>query len=141
VLQARQQILNELFAEAQNRLHHLSNDQQKYKPLLKDLILQGLYQIMEENIILQCKKNDLADVKKACGDAQQQYVATLKLPCKIKIDEENPLPDASAGGVVLSALDGRIRCSNALETRLNMLTEEVCNFSKKEEEKKVINNN
>ncbi|KAI9209071.1 ATPase, V1/A1 complex, subunit E [Polychytrium aggregatum] len=121
VLQTRQQVLEELFKEAKSKLVSLTQDKTKYQHLLKDLILQGLYQLMDTFVVLQCRKVDVPLVKAGLEIAVAEYKKALNRPVTLTLDEANPLPETSAGGVVLSSLEGRIRVSNTLESRLEQL--------------------
>ncbi|KAJ3087461.1 V-ATPase V1 sector subunit E [Quaeritorhiza haematococci] len=125
VLQARQQILNDLAQEARSRLKGITSDPSKYQPLLQDLILQALFQLMESDVKLHCRKSDLEIVRKAAAEAAAAYDKEVKQKVKITIDEANPLPETSAGGVVLSVMEGRIRTANTLEARLELLMEHM----------------
>ncbi|TPX40494.1 hypothetical protein SeLEV6574_g06591 [Synchytrium endobioticum] len=125
VLQSRQEVLNEIFTEAKSKLSDLTTDSSAYGTLLSDLILQGLYKLMEAEVTIQCRKVDVSLVQSAMDDAANKYKETLKRPVKLAIDETNPVPDTSAGGLVLSAMDGRIRCDNTFERRLESMTESM----------------
>ncbi|KAJ3105534.1 hypothetical protein HDU97_008013 [Phlyctochytrium planicorne] len=129
LLQARQQILDELFAEARNKLLTISSDPSKYQALLKDLLLQAFYQLMEEKIVIQCRKADHAIVQSALEEAKTAYTKALNKPLKAEIDSSNALPEKSAGGVVVSAFEGRIRVSNTLESRLDILGDAPASWS------------
>jgi len=50
VLQERQQLLEEVFNETVSQLFKVSQDKVKYRDLLKNLILQGLYQLMDDQV-------------------------------------------------------------------------------------------
>ncbi|KAJ3341503.1 Exocyst complex component 5 [Gonapodya sp. JEL0774] len=123
VLQTRQALLNQLMEEAKQNLFKLSADQTKYQKLLKDLTLQGLYQLMEKDIIIQVRKKDVALLEAVLPAAKKEFEAALKIPSNAVIDKTNFLPDTSAGGVVLYALGDRVKCSNTLESRLEILGE------------------
>ncbi|KAI9101204.1 ATPase, V1/A1 complex, subunit E [Phlyctochytrium arcticum] len=125
VLQARQQVLNELTAEARNRLPKISADREKYQKLLNELLLQGFYMLMEPKITVNCRKVDVEAVKQAIEHAKPIYAKEGGINAQVTIDGENPLPEKSAGGVVISAHDGRIRVNNTLETRLDLLAEQM----------------
>lgn len=116
LLQSRQQLLNQLNEEAKKKLYEISQDKGKYQALLKDLILQvgaggtkllrscsqftatqlqqGMYQLMEENVSIQCRSADIPLVEAAIGDAAKTCAETLKIQVKATIDKENPLSDS-----------------------------------------------
>ncbi|CAG8619830.1 32878_t:CDS:2, partial [Racocetra persica] len=123
VLQARQQMLDELFSETQSQLKKISQDRDSYRNLLKDLILQGLYQLMDENVTITVKKSELDLAQNAIKIASKTYMDTTHSSVSIEIDDS--LPEESAGGVILSSHFGRIRINNTLEKRLSLAQEEM----------------
>ncbi|KAJ3331850.1 V-ATPase V1 sector subunit E [Blyttiomyces sp. JEL0837] len=110
-------------ARKMGRLPSISADTGKYSELLTKLILQTFYQLMEAKVEIQCRKQDEALVEKAMAAAKTAYVAAAKRDINVSIDKANPLPDASAGGVIVSANDGRVRVNNTLENRLELLSD------------------
>ncbi|CAG8781544.1 26104_t:CDS:2 [Gigaspora margarita] len=133
VLQARQQMLEELFVETRSQLKKISQNKDSYSNLLKDLILQGLYQLMDEKVTVIVKKSELNLAQDAIKIATKTYTDTTRSPVHIEIDEEN-LPEEripinlkkfSAGGVILSSHFGRIKINNTLEERLSLAQDEV----------------
>ncbi|KAJ3286727.1 V-ATPase V1 sector subunit E [Borealophlyctis nickersoniae] len=127
VLQARQQVFQDLLAEARTHLVKISQDKEKYHALLKDLILQALYQLMEKTVVIQCRKPDIEAVRAAATSAKETYLKEFPKGggLEFSIDESNWLPDTSAGGVVVQSTDNRIRVSNTLEARLELLSEQM----------------
>ncbi|KAF0521750.1 putative vacuolar ATP synthase subunit E [Gigaspora margarita] len=124
VLQARQQMLEELFVETRSQLKKISQNKDSYSNLLKDLILQGLYQLMDEKVTVIVKKSELNLAQDAIKIATKTYTDTTRSPVHIEIDEEN-LPEESAGGVILSSHFGRIKINNTLEERLSLAQDEM----------------
>ncbi|CAJ0646871.1 5551_t:CDS:2 [Entrophospora sp. SA101] len=124
-LQARQQLLDELFLDTRNQLQKVTQDKDRYSTLLKDLILQGLYQLMDENVTVIIRKCDLGLIEDAIKISSDLYKESTKLPIKIEVSKENYLADDGAGGVVLSSYFGRIKINNTLEERLSLAQDEV----------------
>jgi V-type H+-transporting ATPase subunit E len=84
-----------------------------------------MYQLMEPVVKVQCRKQDVALVKVAMAEAKDLYLKNMSKKVEVSVDESEYLPENSAGGVVLSVMDGRIKCTNTLETRLELLGEKV----------------
>ncbi|KAI8911621.1 ATPase, V1/A1 complex, subunit E [Gorgonomyces haynaldii] len=124
VLQARQQILQDLFSEAKSKLVSIT-DGPHYGDLLTKLSLQGFYQLMEKKVSIQARPKDYPILEQSLKEAQRIYQEKLGLTIEPTIDKANPLPDNSYGGVVISAVEGRIRSNNTLETRLELLSEQM----------------
>ncbi|KAJ1545283.1 V-ATPase V1 sector subunit E, partial [Nowakowskiella sp. JEL0078] len=123
VLQARQQVLSSLFAEARQKITSASENEESYTILLRDLILQGLYKLMDSVVVIQGRKKDFGLLKTAIADATKIYQDTVKQAVEVNLNENQPLSDSSAGGVIISSLEGRIRVDNTLETRLDLIGE------------------
>lgn len=90
--------------------------------------MQGLIKLIEADIILRVRKSDLSLIKKiidpAVAEYKQKMTTQVKacmgrdIPCRIKIDEKNFLPEfdegaeqSCMGGFVMYARRNRIVCS------------------------------
>jgi len=124
VLQVRQQLLEEVFNETVSQLNK-AQDKVKYSDLLKNLILQGLYQLMDDQVKAIVRKNDIELVDSAIQAAIQIYKKSTKRDIDVELDKENNLPDDCAGGVILTSHFGRIRVNNTLEERLTLAQEDL----------------
>lgn len=80
---------------------------------------------MEANVKIQCRKEDVALVEKAITAAAEEYEEKMGEKVNASIEEEY-IPSANAGGVILSGLNGKIKVNNTLEARLNILEDGVC---------------
>ena len=69
-------------------------------------------------IIINTKLSDEAD-----GGIYYEKTLGIKISCII--DEKNQLPSSSCGGVILGSLDWTIKCSNTLQSRLELLQDQV----------------
>ncbi|EPZ36540.1 ATPase, V1/A1 complex, subunit E domain-containing protein [Rozella allomycis CSF55] len=124
VLQTRDQMIEELYNDAKSRLPTLAKDHQQYQAILNDLVLQCFYQLMETNIVIQCRRQDEEMVKNAIQYACEQYNSQLHRNVNATIDSQY-LFDTCAGGIIASANDGRIRCANTFESRLELLSQQM----------------
>ena len=95
VLQARQQMLEEVFNETRSQLFKISQDNAKYRDLLGKSILQGLYQLMDDQVKAIVRKSDIDLAKSAIQVAVQSYKRDTKRDIVVEIDKENNLPDDS----------------------------------------------
>lgn len=123
-------------------------DPKRYQELLEGLIAQGLFQILEKDISLKCKRDDLPAVKvcdlfdfstmlislqilmllnqKAIPNAVASFKSQSGMDVKITINDAEWLGGDVSGGVVMSAHGGRIKVENTLESRLNLISKQVC---------------
>lgn len=99
VLSARQELLNDLFERARERLASVSQQKSKtgqdYQSILQGLILEGLYALNEDKVIVRARKSDYGLVRKGIEGATKEFKKTVGRDIKVEIDESEPLPDAS----------------------------------------------
>lgn len=95
VLSARQELLDGIFQEAEKKLVEGAKDQARYRKILKGLILEGFYALNEPTLKVQARKQDRDAVDKAIQEAAEEYKKAMGTDIEAKIDEANPLPEAS----------------------------------------------
>lgn len=125
VLKAREDHIKTLLAETQKKLTLLTNDANGYKQLLEGLIAQGLFQLIEETVTVRCRKKDASLVQEAIGKAVASYKNAAKRDIKVAIDNENYLNPDISGGVELIAQNGKIKVENTLESRLELISQQM----------------
>jgi V-type H+-transporting ATPase subunit E len=129
----RDNLLDEIKAEAVKALQDATKDQLKYKANLTDLIVQGLIKMNEPNVDVIVRECDKALAESVLGDAAAKYVDVIKTTTgqtatvKLAVNPGGkclpPPADGSgkkscAGGVKLNASGGRVVCDNTLDSRL-----------------------
>jgi V-type H+-transporting ATPase subunit E len=92
VLSARQELLDELFEGARKKLSDVPKDKKKYAELLKELILEGLYDLNESKLAVKVKKSDIEAAKKAAEAAAKAYKEKTGKDTKVEVNESDPLP-------------------------------------------------
>lgn len=128
----RDDLLTSLTKEASSKCKVVS-DGSNYPALLQKLIVQGLIKIEELEVVVFCRKDDVATVKKVLPAAVKEYVDIIEkesgitLPPKVTVNDDRArdLPDSSHGGVKLTALNNRIVCDNTMGSRLTLVYEEL----------------
>jgi len=125
VLQAQEQHVNNVLETSQQRLRDITKDTAKYSDLLHKLICQGLCQLMEPSVTLRCRQEDLALVEAAAPAANKQYEAMSRKTCDLTIDTNHFLSANLCGGVELVVRNNRIKISNTLEARMDMLAQQM----------------
>ncbi|XP_012538339.1 V-type proton ATPase subunit E [Monomorium pharaonis] len=124
-LKVREDHVRNVLDEARKRLSEVTQNPTRYREILQLLIIQGLYQLTEANITLRVRQIDLPIIESITDSVQQQYKQKIKKDVILKIDTENFLPAESCGGVELLASKGRIKISNTLETRLELIAQQL----------------
>lgn len=124
-IEARQTCLMTLKQTCEGELKKTTEQKQPYIELLTGLITQGCLKLMEEVVVLKCRKEDEDVVKTAMGAASKKYSEILKKECgvdkKVALSLGGTLPTGCGGGVVLTCAGNTISIDNTLNTRLNLV--------------------
>lgn len=104
-----------------------------YPQLLQKLIVQGLIKIEENTAVVYCRAEDKKTVEKILPAAISEYVeiikresgVTLKPTVTLNTDSSKDLGEKSCGGVLLTALNGKLVCDNTMTSRLELVYEEL----------------
>lgn len=131
-MKLRDDMLNNLLKEAGAKCAVVTRGQ-NYPQLLQKLIVQGLIKIEENEITVYCRGEDLKTVEGILPAAVKEYVdiikresgVTLKPKVTMNTDRSMDLKEASYGGVLLTALNGKIVCDNTMSSRLSLVYEEL----------------
>jgi V-type H+-transporting ATPase subunit E len=121
---ARDELLEQLKKEALDKLVAYVNGPE-YPTFLKQLIVQGLIKIEEPVVELKIRAEDKTIVAKVLPDALNEY-RTIMSGAGHTVNPEvsispTPLPaKATAGGIILTALNGRISLNQTIEERLSI---------------------
>lgn len=125
VLKAREDHIRVVLDDARKQLQNKTKDSGRYEEVLRKLILQTVYQLLESEVIVRCRKQDSSLVESSLDSISQEYLKTVKKPIKIVIDKDNYLSQECAGGIELLAQGGKIKINNTLESRLDMISQQV----------------
>ncbi|GFN75557.1 V-type proton ATPase subunit e [Plakobranchus ocellatus] len=121
VLKHKERLVNNLFETiSKDSARVSSDDPKKYKQALSDLTLQALCRVLEPNVTVQVRQQDLQLMKSLLPGIKERYtgISQGKYQVEIAIDEQNFLPSDLIGGIVLTAQGGKITINNTLDERL-----------------------
>ncbi|KAI5795507.1 ATPase, V1/A1 complex, subunit E [Geopyxis carbonaria] len=121
VLAARQDLLENIFEKAREKLADVPKDEKRYSDILKKLVLEGLYALHESSIKIGARKKDIDLLNEAIVQASQEYKDNSGQEVKVTIDQDNSIPDESHGGVFIIGTGGKITINNTLEERLKII--------------------
>lgn len=93
LLSARQELLDDLFEQARKKLSDFSKDEKKYQGTVKNLLLEGLYALNENKVLVRCRKRDTELVKRAAEEAKKEYKQNMKKDVEVTVDEKERLPE------------------------------------------------
>ncbi|CAE8709321.1 unnamed protein product [Polarella glacialis] len=135
-IKARQEVMNKVGDEAKASLVKAAAD----KKFITGLIVQGLLMLLEKEVVVRCRKSDVAMVAGCLKDASDQYAKIIKdqsgasKVCALTIDSATFLPPAPVagahgqsclGGVLLHCFNGKIIVDNSIDVRLNLVMEQA----------------
>jgi len=125
VLKVREDNVRAVLDEARKRLGEVTKNEPVYRDILEKLILQALFQTMEAQVTLRCRKADTALVQQVLPTAYEQYRSLIGKDVLVTVDTENYLSPDACGGAELITLNGRCKVPNTLESRLNMISQQL----------------
>ena len=122
--------VNSVFEEAKNKLiATIKDDKDTYKKVLKDLMIQGFIKLLDNDVNIICKKEDVEVVESLVESAKNEFndkikneaKKNFKINLKVTVDKKYFLPETLIGGVFLTSLKSKIRVDNTLDKRLELL--------------------
>lgn len=131
-MKIRDELLHTLVSEASSKLAVVARGS-NYSQLLQKLIVQGLIKIEENEVTIFCRGEDVGTVSKILPAAVKEYVEIMKRESGIELkpkvslnaDRSKDLDVKTCGGIVLTALNGKIKCDNSLSSRLHLVYDEL----------------
>jgi len=125
ILKAQDDHIQKILEEARKKLGEVVKDTEKYKQVLQGLLTQCLFQLLEPKAKILCKRDDLQLIKEVRDSSLKVYKEKTKNDCDLQIDTENYLSPECAGGLELTAKGGKIKVTNTLESRLDLLSRQM----------------
>ena len=125
ILKHREEQIDNLLNEARDHLSEVSKDETRYQELLLGLMTQGLFQLLEDRVLVQCREEDKEIVEAAIPQAIVNFKEASGRDVKIFISEKRHLPADSCGGVIMTSEKGNIKVCNTLNARLEMIGQQM----------------
>ncbi|XP_075938194.1 V-type proton ATPase subunit E 1a [Anarhichas minor] len=125
VLKSRDEMITDLLSEARQRLAEIAKDAASYSTLLEGLVLQGFYQLLEPKVTIRCRQQDVEMVQAAVNKIIPIYKEAVKINIVVKIDQERFLPSEICGGIEVYNDNRKIKVSNTLENRLELMAQQM----------------
>ena len=76
----------------------MSKDKKKYKDLLRDLLAQAMCRLLEPEVDVRVRKEDLSLIKEVLKDACDMYEKETSMKCKVTVKDDRFLPDTWCAG-------------------------------------------
>lgn len=125
ILATKEEVLGDVFDEAQKEIKKAISKKGEYKKVLTGLIEEGLSALLEDTVSLVVREQDVLLAKEASEDAAKAFEKKVGFPVTITVSEEKYLNKDSLGGVIVTNSTGKIDVSNTFEERLNLLSQEA----------------
>ncbi|KAA8590456.1 hypothetical protein FQN60_014390 [Etheostoma spectabile] len=91
----------------------------------RDDMITGFYQLLEHKVTIRCRQQDVEMVQAAVDKVSPIYKEAVKKNIVVKIDLERFLPSGICGGVEVYNDNGKIKVSNTLENRLELMAQQM----------------
>lgn len=125
VLKVREDHVRSVLDETRRRLGEVTKDPAQYAIILESLVTQGLLQIMETNVIVRTRQQDVNIVESVLSKSVENYKEQSKRECSVFVDKETYLSSDTTGGVEILSQSGRIKVVNTLESRLALISQQL----------------
>jgi len=103
----------------------VTKDHNLYQKVLQKLIAQGLFQLLEKEVIIRCRQQDVRLVQGVLAGAAQEYKEATGKDVALKLDTDNHIASDSCGGVEMITNKGKIKITNTLESRLELISQQL----------------
>ncbi|GAA6052953.1 hypothetical protein JCM3770_006754 [Rhodotorula araucariae] len=123
LLEKREELLEKVFEDARTKIGDVTKDETKYTELLRKLVLQALFTLMEKDIKVSGRPKDQELLKKAVEQAASEFAEQAGFEIKYEVDDQ--LADKSAGGIIIRGYGSRITVNNTLDERLRLLEQSM----------------
>lgn len=109
VLKVREDHVRNVLDDARRRLGEVTKDAARYQSVLRTLIVQGLYQIMEPQVKIRSRQADQSIVQGLLPQCAEEYKTSTGKDTVLTLDTVNFLNPDICGGIEMTALNGRIK--------------------------------
>ncbi|KAL5235536.1 hypothetical protein ACI65C_002946 [Semiaphis heraclei] len=126
ILNTRDKYIKSVLADVNKELLKMRNNRLcYYQEILKQLILQAMYQVLEEEVCLILITDDEKYVTSIIPELRQIYLANTGINVKLNIDKSIKLPTQEIGGAVVTDKSRKLIVENTLVVRLLNLTQQA----------------
>ncbi|KAL1138779.1 hypothetical protein AAG570_008841 [Ranatra chinensis] len=125
VLKVREDHVRNVMDEARRQLTKVTVNPVQYQQLIDRLITQAILQLLEPSVTLRTREIDQELVRDVLPAVITRYKEMTGKEISLRVDPENFLPNDTCGGVELLAHGGRIKINNTLESRLDLIAQQL----------------
>ncbi|XP_050526804.1 V-type proton ATPase subunit E-like [Daktulosphaira vitifoliae] len=128
ILISRDEHIKSVLAAVNTELIELRDNTNTYREILKKLILQAMYKIIENNIVLIVRIEDIKIIQSMTDELKDEYHHVTRMIVHISIDASLNLSTQDIGGVIITDKRRRIFVDNTLLMRLIYLAIQAIPF-------------
>jgi len=118
ILERQSNHMNTVIDETKAKLADIPKDAAKYKALLTNLILDGMFLVLEDKVTVHSRKEDQSVADGAAADAASQYQSKMGKACSPTVVGDL---SGTIGGVTVANADNTIVVDQTLEERLDIV--------------------
>ena len=85
-MKQREELIRNVLEEARQKLAEVTKDADLYKKVMKKLISQSVFRLVEPEVVICCRKQDLTLIESLLDSVKKEYHAATKRNVEIKID-------------------------------------------------------
>merc|ERR1712176_1285071 len=129
-IKARQEVMGKIQEDVKQNLASQMKSDAAAKPFVTKLIVQGLLMLLEPEVEIRCRQNDVKLVESVLADAAAQYSKIIQTEtnasktCKLTVSKNTFVDAGCLGGVVLACQNGKITIDNTIDLRLKLVMEQ-----------------
>lgn len=123
VLRAQEEHINSLYETMRKRLADTSAEE--YPKILEKLLTQAFYKILEKNVVIRCRKNDVKLVESVMPSAAAHLKKDTDRDIETTVQTTKHLPADGCGGIFVLGNKERIIVKNTLEARLDLIFKQL----------------
>lgn len=122
----RSVLLADLKDETEKRLRKAVNDPERYRPLLKQLIFQGVVRLLEAEVVILCREQDRETIEGLTREVEEDYQEFMRKEIgkerktKLTVYTDKWMEEEEIGGVILYCNKFRTVFNNSLKSRLDL---------------------
>jgi len=124
VLRARDDHIQAILEVGRGRLGNVTKDQSRYRDLLRALILEAFFNLLENAVVIKCRQQDVDLVNSLVNECMSMYKDKTGRDIKVMLDDRDFLGPETSGGIVVQSANGKIKMRSTLETRLENVARE-----------------
>uniref|UniRef100_A0A3Q2CEA0 ATPase H+ transporting V1 subunit E1a n=1 Tax=Cyprinodon variegatus TaxID=28743 RepID=A0A3Q2CEA0_CYPVA len=107
------------------QMSHLKNQARLKVLKARDDMVTAFYQLLEPKVTIRCRQQDVEMVQAAVDKNILIYKEAVKRNIIVRIDQDHFLPSNICGGIEVYNENGKIKVSNTLESRLELVAQQM----------------